>query len=320
MNILVTGAAGFIGSNLSESLIQKNHQVSGIDNFLTGKFENLSNIINSNKFKFIEGDITDFNTCLEITKNIDVVIHQAALGSVPRSIKTPLDTNQNNVNGFLNMIESSRLNNIEKFIYASSSSVYGDSESLPKIESLIGKPLSPYAVTKYVNELYAEVYFKTYGLKTIGLRYFNVFGKHQDPNGQYAAVIPKFIKSFLGGNSPIINGDGSYSRDFTYIKNVIKMNHLAIETNDDKVFGTVFNTATGKRHTIKEMTEFIKLELSNHKKSILEIPISYSSNRIGDIPHSHANIDRARKLLNYDPDFSFQEGIRDCLSWYIKNL
>lgn len=320
MNILVTGAAGFIGSNLSESLIQKNHQVSGIDNFLTGKFENLSNIINSNKFKFIEGDITDFNTCLEITKNIDVVIHQAALGSVPRSIKTPLDTNQNNVNGFLNIIESSRLNNIEKFIYASSSSVYGDSESLPKIESLIGKPLSPYAVTKYVNELYAEVYFKTYGLKTIGLRYFNVFGKHQDPNGQYAAVIPKFIKSFLGGNSPIINGDGSYSRDFTYIKNVIKMNHLAIETNDDKVFGTVFNTATGKRHTIKEMTEFIKLELSNHKKSILEIPISYSSNRIGDIPHSHANIDRARKLLNYDPDFSFQEGIRDCLSWYIKNL
>ena len=320
MNILVTGAAGFIGSNLSESLIQKNHQVSGIDNFLTGKFENLSNIINSNKFKFIEGDITDFNTCLEITKNIDVVIHQAALGSVPRSIKTPLDTNQNNVNGFLNIIESSRLNNIEKFIYASSSSVYGDSESLPKIESLIGKPLSPYAVTKYVNELYAEVYFKTYGLKTIGLRYFNVFGKHQDPNGQYAAVIPKFIKSFLGGNSPTINGDGSYSRDFTYIKNVIKMNHLAIETNDDKVFGTVFNTATGKRHTIKEMTEFIKLELSNHKKSILEIPISYSSNRIGDIPHSHANIDRARKLLNYDPDFSFQEGIRDCLSWYIKNL
>lgn len=320
MNILVTGAAGFIGSNLSESLIQKNHQVSGIDNFLTGKFENLSNIINSNKFKFIEGDITDFNTCLEITKNIDVVIHQAALGSVPRSIKTPLDTNQNNVNGFLNIIESSRLNNIEKFIYASSSSVYGDSESLPKIESLIGKPLSPYAVTKYVNELYAEVYFKTYGLKTIGLRYFNVFGKHQDPNGQYAAVIPKFIKSFLGGNSPIINGDGSYSRDFTYIKNVIKMNHLAIETNDDKVFGTVFNTATGQRHTIKEMTEFIKLELSNHKKSILEIPISYSSNRIGDIPHSHANIDRARKLLNYDPDFSFQEGIRDCLSWYIKNL
>ena len=320
MNILVTGAAGFIGSNLSESLIQKNHQVSGIDNFLTGKFENLSNIINSNKFKFIEGDITDFNTCLEITKNIDVVIHQAALGSVPRSIKTPLDTNQNNVNGFLNMIESSRLNNIEKFIYASSSSVYGDSESLPKIESLIGKPLSPYAVTKYVNELYAEVYFKTYGLKTIGLRYFNVFGKHQDPNGQYAAVIPKFIKSFLGGNSPTINGDGSYSRDFTYIKNVIKMNHLAIETNDDKVFGTVFNTATGQRHTIKEMTEFIKLELSNHKKSILEIPISYSSNRIGDIPHSHANIDRARKLLNYDPDFSFQEGIRDCLSWYIKNL
>ena len=320
MNILVTGAAGFIGSNLSESLIQKNHQVSGIDNFLTGKFENLSNIINSNKFKFIEGDITDFNTCLEITKNIDVVIHQAALGSVPRSIKTPLDTNQNNVNGFLNMIESSRLNNIEKFIYASSSSVYGDSESLPKIESLIGKPLSPSAVTKYVNELYAEVYFKTYGLKTIGLRYFNVFGKHQDPNGQYAAVIPKFIKSFLGGNSPTINGDGSYSRDFTYIKNVIKMNHLAIETNDDKVFGTVFNTATGKRHTIKEMTEFIKLELSNHKKSILEIPISYSSNRIGDIPHSHANIDRARKLLNYDPDFSFQEGIRDCLSWYIKNL
>ena len=320
MNILVTGAAGFIGSNLSESLIQKNHQVSGIDNFLTGKFENLSNIINSNKFKFIEGDITDFNTCLEITKNIDVVIHQAALGSVPRSIKTPLDTNQNNVNGFLNMIESSRLNNIEKFIYASSSSVYGDSESLPKIESLIGKPLSPYAVTKYVNELYAEVYFKTYGLKTIGLRYFNVFGKHQDPNGQYAAVIPKFIKSFLGGNSPTINGDGSYSRDSTYIKNVIKMNHLAIETNDDKVFGTVFNTATGQRHTIKEMTEFIKLELSNHKKSILEIPISYSSNRIGDIPHSHANIDRARKLLNYDPDFSFQEGIRDCLSWYIKNL
>lgn len=320
MNILVTGAAGFIGSNLCESIIEKNHQVYGIDNFLTGRIENLSSIIDSKKFKFIEGDITDFNTCFEITKNIDVVLHQAALGSVPRSIKTPLDTNQNNVNGFLNIIESSRLNNVDKFIYASSSSVYGDSESLPKIESVIGKPLSPYAVTKHVNELYAEVYFKTYGLKTIGLRYFNVFGKHQDPNGQYAAVIPKFIKSFLDGNSPIINGDGSYSRDFTYIKNVIKMNLLALETKDDEVFGNVFNTATGQRHTIKEMTEFIKSELSNYKKSILEIPILYSSNRVGDIPHSHANIDRAKKLLNYDPDFSFQEGIIDCLSWYIKNL
>ena len=199
LKILVTGAAGFIGSNLCESLVEKKHQVFGIDNFITGRIENLSNIINSKNFKFIEGDITDFSTCLEITNDINVVIHQAALGSVPRSIKTPLDTNQNNVNGFLNMIESSRLNNIDKFIYASSSSVYGDSESLPKIESVIGKPLSPYAVTKYINELYAEVYFKTYGLKTIGLRYFNVFGRRQTPNGAYAAVIPKFIKNFLDG-------------------------------------------------------------------------------------------------------------------------
>ena len=320
MKILVTGAAGFIGSNLCESLVEKKHQVIGIDNFITGRIENLSNIINSKNFKFIEGDITDYNTCLEITKDVNVVIHQAALGSVPRSIKTPLDTNQNNVNGFLNMIESSRLNNIDKFIYASSSSVYGDSESLPKIESVIGKPLSPYAVTKSINELYAGVYFKTYGLKTIGLRYFNVFGKHQDPNGQYAAVIPKFIKLFLEGNSPTINGDGSYSRDFTYIKNVIKMNLLALETNDERVFGGVFNTATGERYTIKEMTEFIKSELSYHKKSIKEIPISYSSNRIGDIPHSHANIDKAKNLLNYHPDFSFKQGIIDCLEWYINNL
>ena len=320
MKILVTGAAGFIGSNLCESLVEKKHQVIGIDNFITGKMENLSNIINSKNFEFIEGDITDYNTCLENTKNINVVIHQAALGSVPRSIKTPLDTNQNNVNGFLNMIESSRLNNIDKFIYASSSSVYGDSESLPKIESVIGKPLSPYAVTKSINELYAGVYFKTYGLKTIGLRYFNVFGKHQDPDGQYAAVIPKFIKLFLEGNSPTINGDGSYSRDFTYIKNVVKMNLLALETNDDRVFGGIFNTATGQRHTIKEMTEFIKSELSNYKKSISEIPISYSSNRMGDIPHSHANIDKAKSLLNYHPDFSFKQGIIDCLEWYINNL
>lgn len=320
MKILVTGAAGFIGSNLCESLVEKKHQVIGIDNFITGRIENLSNIINSKNFKFIEGDITDYNTCLEITKDVNIVIHQAALGSVPRSIKTPLDTNQNNVNGFLNMIESSRLNNIDKFIYASSSSVYGDSESLPKIESVIGKPLSPYAVTKSINELYAGVYFKTYGLKTIGLRYFNVFGKHQDPNGQYAAVIPKFIKLFLEGNSPTINGDGSYSRDFTYIKNVIKMNLLALETNDERVFGGVFNTATGERYTIKEMTEFIKSELSYHKKSIKEIPISYSSNRIGDIPHSHANIDKAKNLLNYHPDFSFKQGIIDCLEWYINNL
>jgi len=320
MKILITGAAGFIGSNLVDFFLEKDFKVIGLDNFSTGFHDNIKDNLSNPNFSFFEGDIRNLKDCIKATNGVDYVLHQAALGSVPRSIQDPLTTNEVNISGFLNMLEASKTNNVKRFIYAASSSTYGDSESLPKIEERIGNPLSPYAVTKYVNELYADIYSKTYKMETIGLRYFNVFGRRQTPNGAYAAVIPKFIKNFLDGESPIINGDGSYSRDFTYINNILQMNYLAMNTNNSKAINQVYNTAVGDQITIKQMAELVREELSSFNKSILDIPILYGPNRDGDIPHSMASIEKAKTLLNYSPSHSFKQGLKESIKWYFKEL
>ena len=318
--ILITGAAGFIGSNLCEYMLEKGYTLIGLDDFSNGHAYNLNEFKEHPNFSFIEGDIRDLATCLKATKNVDYVLHQAALGSVPRSILDPITTNQVNVNGFLNMLEASKQNNIKRFVYAASSSTYGDSKALPKIEKNIGKPLSTYAITKYVNELYADIYSSAYGLQTIGLRYFNVFGRRQDPNGAYAAVIPKFVGQFLKGESPQINGDGSFSRDFTYIDNVIQMNHLAIETKNARAINQVYNTAVGDRITILEMTRLIRQGLSKFDPSVAKIDIKFGPDRNGDIPHSQASIKKAKNLLNYNPSHNFEKGLKESLTWYYNNL
>ena len=320
MKILITGAAGFIGSNLCEYMLKKGHTVVGFDNFTTGHAHNLNAFKAESNFSFIEGDIRDLKTCLKATQNIDYVLHQAALGSVPRSLKDPITSNEVNINGFLNMIEAARQNKVKRFIYAASSSTYGNSKVLPKVEKNIGKPMSPYALTKYVNELYAEIYSSIYGLETIGLRYFNVFGRRQDPNGAYAAVIPKFVGQFLKGESPIINGDGSFSRDFTYIDNVIQMNELAMTTSNQEAINQVYNTAVGHRISILEMADFIREGLADFDPSIREIEIIKGPNRAGDVPHSQASIEKAKNLLNYKPTHNFQKGLKESLTWYYNNL
>lgn len=316
---MVTGGAGFIGSNLCEELLKRDNHVVCMDNFATGKRENTTPFLENKNFTFIEGDIRNLDDCLKATKEVDYVLHQAALGSVPRSIKDPITSNDVNVGGFLNMLVASRDNNVKRFIYAASSSTYGDSESLPKVEDVIGKPLSPYAVTKYVNELYADVFSKTYGLETIGLRYFNVFGRRQDPNGAYAAVIPKFVSQLMQLNSPKINGDGNYSRDFTYIDNVIQANLLSIVA-DKKAINTVYNVAYGDRNTLNDLMNYLKEFLSDYNPKIKEIQVIYGEKRQGDIPHSHASIDKAKKLLNYNPKFSLQNGLKESVKWYWDNL
>lgn len=320
MKILITGAAGFIGSNLCEYMLEKGHTVVGFDNFATGHPHNLNAFKAESNFSFIEGDIRDLKTCLKATQNIDYVLHQAALGSVPRSLKDPITSNEVNINGFLNMIEAARQNKVKRFIYAASSSTYGNSKVLPKVEKNIGKPISPYALTKYVNELYAEIYSSIYGLETIGLRYFNVFGRRQDPNGAYAAVIPKFVGQFLKGESPIINGDGTFSRDFTYIDNVIQMNELAMTTSNQEAINQVYNTAVGHRISILEMAELIREGLADFDPSIREIEIIKGPNRAGDVPHSQASIEKAKNLLNYKPTHNFQKGLKESLNWYYNNL
>ena len=301
MKILITGAAGFIGANLCEYMLEKGYTVIALDNFATGHAHNINEFKEHPNFTFIEGDIRDFKVCYKATAGVDYVLHQAALGSVPRSLSEPILSNEVNVNGFLNMLEASRQNNVKRFVYAASSSTYGDSKALPKVEDKIGKPLSPYAITKYVNELYAEIYSTTYGLETIGLRYFNVFGRRQDPNGAYAAVIPKFVDKFIKGTSPVINGDGSFSRDFTYIDNVIQMNELAMLTQNKAAINQVYNTAVGDRMTIKEMAELIRAGLAKFDEKVSEVEILFGPTRAGDIPHSQASIEKARKLLNYNP-------------------
>ena len=318
--ILITGGAGFIGSNLCEYFLNKGHFVTCLDNFSTGHRHNIAHLISNEKFELIEGDIRNIEECNNAVKEKDYVLHQAALGSVPRSINDPITTNDVNVSGFLNMLVASRDAGVKRFVYAASSSTYGDSEALPKVEDIIGKPLSPYAITKYVNELYAEIFSKTYGLETIGLRYFNVFGRKQDPNGAYAAVIPKFVLQLMKKESPIINGDGNYSRDFTYIDNVIQMNELAITTNNKEAVNTVYNTAFGDRTTLNDMVFYLKKYLSEFDNEIANVEIIYGPNRAGDIPHSLASIDKAKKMLNYNPKYSFQDGLKEAVSWYWKNL
>lgn len=318
--ILITGGAGFIGSNLTEYFLGKGYLVVCLDNFSTGKRENLVAFQNNPNFELIEGDIRDLETCQKAVKDCKYVLHQAALGSVPRSIKDPISTNEVNVSGFLNMLVASRDEKVKRFVYAASSSTYGDSEALPKVEEKIGRPLSPYAVTKYVNELYADVFAKTYDIDTIGLRYFNVFGRKQDPNGAYAAVIPKFVMQLMQYDSPVINGDGTYSRDFTYIDNVIQMNELAMLTNNVEALNTVYNTAFGERTTLNDLVTILKEELAKFDDKIGEVEITHGPNRLGDIPHSLASIDKAKKYLNYNPQFSMETGLKEAVKWYWENL
>lgn len=317
--ILVTGGAGFIGSNLCEQLLLKGNKVVCLDNFATGKRDNLEAFKKNKNFTLIEGDIRNLEDCQKATKDVDYVLHQAALGSVPRSIKDPITSNEVNVNGFLNMLVASRDNHIKRFVYAASSSTYGDSEALPKVEDIIGKPLSPYAITKYVNELYADIFSMTYGLETIGLRYFNVFGRRQDPNGAYAAVIPKFVSQLMNLESPVINGDGNYSRDFTYIDNVVQANFLSLLA-EKKAVNTVYNVAYGDRNTLNDLMGYLKEYLSEFKPEIKNVAVINGPNRQGDIPHSHASVNKAKELLNYNPQFSLQKGLKEAVSWYWENL
>jgi UDP-N-acetylglucosamine 4-epimerase len=321
-NILITGGAGFIGSNLAEELLGRGHVVRILDNFATGKIENLLPLLEKypEALTLQVGDIRNLDDCKKATEGIDYVFHEAALGSVPRSIKDPITSNDVNVTGFLNMLVASRDSAVKRFIYAASSSTYGDSKSLPKVEDVIGKPLSPYAITKYVNELYADVFSKTYGIETIGLRYFNVFGRRQDPNGAYAAVIPLFVKKLMVHESPVINGDGEYSRDFTYIDNVIQMNLLAMETTNPEAVNTVYNTAYGERTTLNQLVQYLKEYLSEYDSAIADVEVKHGPNRAGDIPHSLANIDKARELLKYDPKFSMKQGLKEAVKWYWENL
>lgn len=319
-NILVTGGAGFIGSNLCEKLLDLGAIVKCLDNFSTGLKENLVNVINNPDFTLIEGDIRDLETCKKACENIDFVLHEAALGSVPRSINDPITSNDVNVSGFLNMLVAARDYGVRRFVYAASSSTYGDSESLPKVEDKIGKPLSPYAITKYVNELYADVFKKTYNFDTVGLRYFNVFGRKQNPNGAYAAVIPKFVIQLMNHEPPVINGDGEYSRDFTYIDNVILMNLLALTSQKEESLNQVYNTAFGERTTLNHLMKYLKEYLSAFDPKIADVEVIYGENRIGDIPHSLASIDKARELLNYNPEFSMKEGLKEAVNWYWENL
>ena len=318
--ILITGGAGFIGSNLCEFFLAKEHEVICLDNFSTGHRHNISSLFENNKFHLIEGDIRDLKTCNEVVKGVDYVLHQAALGSVPRSINDPITSNDVNVSGFLNMLVASRDAGVKRFVYAASSSTYGDSENLPHVEDKIGKPLSPSAITKYVNELYADIFSKTYGLECIGLRYFNVFGRKQDPNGAYAAVIPKFVMQLMQHESPLINGTGDFSRDFTYIDNVIQMNELAMLTTNIEAINTVYNTAVGDRTTLNQLVSYLKEFLAEKDSKIATIEITHGPNRKGDIPHSLASIDKAQKLLGYKPSHKIREGLKEAVQWYWNNL
>jgi len=320
IKILVTGGAGFIGSNLCEFFVNEGYSVVCLDNLSTGFIKNIDHLLKNENFTFIEGDIRSLEVCKSAIKDCTYVLHQAALGSVPRSINDPITTNDVNINGFLNMLVAAKEENIKRFVFAASSSTYGDSISLPKVENVIGKPLSPYAITKYVNELYADVFYRTYGLESIGLRYFNVFGRRQDPNGAYAAVIPKFVIQLMKNESPVINGDGNYSRDFTYIDNVIQMNHLALFTQNKKAVNQIYNTAYGDRTTLNQLVFYLKNELSNYDSAINNIDIVHGPNRLGDIPHSLADISKAKKMLNYAPLFNLESGIKESIKWYWENL
>ncbi len=322
MKVLVTGGAGFIGSNLCEYLLQAGHEVCCLDNFATGKIENILPLTERYPltFKLIVGDIRRMEDCQKAVEGIEYVLHEAALGSVPRSIKDPITSNEVNISGFLNMLVASRDAGVKRFVFAASSSTYGDSQSLPKVEDVIGKPLSPYAITKYVNELYADVFARTYGMEYIGLRYFNVFGRRQDPFGAYAAVIPLFVKQLMRHENPVINGNGEYSRDFTYIDNVIRMNELALTTTNPNAVNQIYNTAFGERTTLNQLVGYLKEFLGEFDGEIKEIKVLHGPNRVGDIPHSLASIDKAKALLGYEPQYSMKQGLQEAVKWYWNNL
>ena len=326
MKVLVSGGAGFIGSNLCERLVQEDYEVICLDNFITGKRENIKGLFDKRNFSLIEGDIRDYETCLKATNGIDIVLHEAALGSVPRSIENPLLTHQCNVDGFVNMLNSSRENNVERFIYASSSSVYGDSEVLPRVEDKIGNPLSPYAVTKLTNELYANNFARVYGMKVIGFRYFNVFGKNQDPDSPYAAVIPRFIKALINGQSPVIYGDGETTRDFCYVDNVVEANLLAMKTDNLEAFGKIYNIGTGMQTSLNDLVKFIKASLidiykenkdSRKIEQIRSIEPIYDTFRKGDVRHSFAQVTKANLSLGYNMIVNIREGLSRIIKHYV---
>jgi UDP-N-acetylglucosamine/UDP-N-acetylgalactosamine 4-epimerase len=317
--ILVTGGAGFIGSNLCEALLKSGNTVRCLDNLFTGKLSNIEDLLQNPSFEFIEGDIRDFATCLKAAAGVDIVLHQAALGSVPRSIEDPITTNDINISGFLNVLKAATDNEIKRFVYAASSSTYGDHEELPKVEERIGKPLSPYAVSKYVNELYAKVFSDLYGIETIGLRYFNVFGKQQDPDGAYAAAIPKFIRSFMKHESPVIHGDGLQTRDFTYIENVIQANILAATIQNPKALNTVYNVAYGNSTNLLDLVTRLRDLLSTFDAEIAGVSITHGPDRVGDVRNSLADISKAKNLLGYAPEYDFNRGIELAINWYWQN-
>ena len=336
MKLLITGGAGFIGSNLCEYFVQKNYEVVCLDNLSTGFIHNIQPLLAFQNFKFIKGDIRDMDTCRRAVQGCDIVLHEAALGSVPRSVDDPITTNTTNINGFLNMLVAARDEGVKRFVYAASSSTYGDSRELPKIEHNIGRPLSPYAITKFVNELYANVFTSLYGIETIGLRYFNVFGRRQDPNGAYAAVIPLWVKALIKYESPFINGDGTFSRDFTYIDNVIYANELAITISHDEIIrrastynldlptnaaiDLVFNVAYGSNTTLNELFYCLRNNLAKYDSKIAGVEPIYRNHRIGDIPHSQASIIKAQRILGYIPKYSPIQGFEYACEWYYKHL
>ncbi len=323
---LITGVAGFIGSNLLEALLEHNQVITGLDNFATGHQHNLDQvqaIVGEKKwanFTFINGDIRDLATCQQACKGVDYVLHQAALGSVPRSLEDPINTNSANIDGFVNMLVAARDAKVKRFVYAASSSTYGDHPGLPKVEDQIGKPLSPYAVTKYVNELYADVFARCYGLESIGLRYFNVFGPRQDPDGAYAAVIPKWIAAMVRGQEVYVNGDGETSRDFCYIKNVIQANLQAATTKNVAATNQIYNIAVGDRTTLNQLLHYLKDNLIAHFKHLETFKPVYRDFRAGDVRHSLANISKAQTLLDYAPSYHVREGLTEALDWYLENL
>ena len=318
--ILVTGGAGFIGSNICDALIEAGSEVVCLDNFLTGRRENIDHLLDNSKFTLIEGDIRDMDTCQQAIAGCTHVCHQAALGSVPRSVEDPNTTNEINISGNLNVLIAAQEAGIRRFVFASSSSVYGSDETMPKIEHKTGAPLSPYAVTKMVNESYAQVFHQIHGMETIGLRYFNVFGRRQDPEGQYAAVIPKFVESLLQLESPVVFGDGEQTRDFTYIDNVVQMNLNALETSNSDAYGEIYNVAYGSRISINELFLSIRTLLSEFDSSLLAVEVTYVDERPGDIRHSLANIDKAISDLNYTPLYDCQQGLQEAMSWYWNSL
>ncbi len=318
--VLVTGGAGFIGSNLIESMLSHGNHVVCLDNFSTGKRANLEGFEKLGDFKLIEGDIRDAATCLKATEGMDIVYHQAALGSVPRSVKDPVSTTDVNIGGFVRMLFAAKECGVKRFVYATSSSVYGSSKKLPKVEEEIGTPLSPYAITKYANELFAANFTDIYGIDVVGLRYFNVFGRRQDPEGQYAAVIPKFLMLLKQHKSPVINGDGSFSRDFTYIDNVLLANHLAGITNNEKALNRIYNIACGNTATLNWLFEMLRTFAGKFDKAVLDINPEYGPVREGDIPHSHASIEKASELLGYKPITGVEEGLEATVDWFWNRL